>query len=208
MKINKKGFTLIELLAVITIMGILLLVAIPAVSRTIENTRRDTFASVVRNYVNAVRNAVLADEVSCGSTTASGTQNGNYYFAISTADFTDNAKKYITTQTNDLMESGGKSPWGNSDMVGYVLWVKGEGSGSEGAKTTHTTFYAYFSDAIGHGMSELVQDEDITRGKINTSGSNAWQTSTATNSNVGPGKLLASILKQEEDATVTECKLK
>ena len=30
-KLNKKGFTLIELLAVITIMGILMLVAIPAV---------------------------------------------------------------------------------------------------------------------------------------------------------------------------------
>ena len=38
-KINSKGFTLIELLAVITIMGILMLVAIPAVSRTIEKRR-------------------------------------------------------------------------------------------------------------------------------------------------------------------------
>ncbi|MCI8459773.1 MAG: prepilin-type N-terminal cleavage/methylation domain-containing protein, partial [Bacilli bacterium] len=33
--INEKGFTLIELLAVITIMGILMMVAIPAVTRII-----------------------------------------------------------------------------------------------------------------------------------------------------------------------------
>ena len=45
-KINSKGFTLIELLAVITIMGILMMVAIPAVSRTIENSRRDSFADI------------------------------------------------------------------------------------------------------------------------------------------------------------------
>ena len=45
-KMNSKGFTLIELLAVITIMGILMMVAIPSVSRTIEYSRRDTFANI------------------------------------------------------------------------------------------------------------------------------------------------------------------
>ena len=59
MNINSKGFTLIELLAVITILGILMMVAIPNVTRTIENSRRDTFADVAQSYINSVRNSVV-----------------------------------------------------------------------------------------------------------------------------------------------------
>ena len=54
MKINKKGFTLIELLAVIVIMGILMMIAIPAVSRTIENSRKEAFVNVAKNYLKAI----------------------------------------------------------------------------------------------------------------------------------------------------------
>ena len=67
--IDKKGFTLIELLAVITILGILMLVAIPAVSRTIENARKNTFITTAQTYVQAVRNSWAADEISCGAGT-------------------------------------------------------------------------------------------------------------------------------------------
>lgn len=135
-KIGKKGFTLIELLAVITIMGILMLVAIPAISRTIENSRRDTFANAAKEYVNAVRNAVLADNISCGGTTASGTADGTYYFALN------------QTTIKDLMEAGGKSPFGGADMVGYVKWIKT----SSGGKTT-TTYSISLSDTGKHGLS-------------------------------------------------------
>lgn len=114
-KINSKGFTLIELLAVITIMGILMMVAIPSISRTIENSRRDTFGDVAKAYVNAVRNAILADEITCNGVAASATETGIYYLKLDTAS---------DENTQNLMESGGKSSWANANVKGYVKWVK------------------------------------------------------------------------------------
>ena len=155
-KINSKGFTLIELLAVITIMGILMMAAIPAVSRTIENTRRDTFATLAKTYINAVRNANIGDELKCGSfNTSSATTNGYYYFPIDTT----------TQTTKDIMESGGMSSWGNTDVRGYVAWKKINNSASDGY---NYTYYAVLVDIGNHGIGKMTAENDITRSKVLT----------------------------------------
>ena len=61
-RVNKKGFTLIELLAVIVILGVLMLVAIPAVTRYIEKSRRQAFISSVNSLVDSVRYGVISDD--------------------------------------------------------------------------------------------------------------------------------------------------
>lgn len=156
-KIDSKGFTLIELLAVITILGILMLVAIPAVSRTIENSRRDTFADNAKNYINTVRNAVLADELSCtGYSTVSATPDGTYYVQINTKSGETGYQS-----TSDLMEKVARSPWGGSEIIGYVKWVK-----TTSGEKTITKYYAYLTDTGKHGMEEEVEDDQIARGKI------------------------------------------
>ena len=131
-KLDVKGFTLIELLAVITIMGILMMVAIPSISRTIENSRRDTFADLAKQYVNTVRNSVLADELMCGTVTASATANGTYYFKIDSTE----------QPTKDLMESGGTSSWGGAEVKGFVEWTKNDAT----AGRTKTTYSVYLVD--------------------------------------------------------------
>ena len=56
MKKNKKGFTLIELLAVIIILGVLMIIAIPSVTTYIQSSRKSAFIDTGAAYVDAVRN--------------------------------------------------------------------------------------------------------------------------------------------------------
>ena len=164
--LRSAGFTLIELLAVITILGILMMVAIPSVSRTIENSRRDTFADVAKEYVNQVRNAVLADELSCkisdtATQSVGATPDGVYYYAIDTT----------STGTTDLMESGGKSSWSNAEIKGYVAWKK-ETKTTSGTNTKTTTTYAtLLVDAGEHGIDTFTLEKDISRSKVTTAAS-------------------------------------
>ena len=82
---NSKGFTLIELLAVITIMGILLFVGVPAIMKTINNSKKDTAEVSVKRYANEVDKEIKSYEIDNGEVkdgSYSIMKNGNLCLAV------------------------------------------------------------------------------------------------------------------------------
>ena len=98
---NKLGFTLIELLAVIIILGVIMLIAIPSVTSVISDSRKETYIDTVKEYVKGATILVNSGE------------------EISFYD--KNATMYIPT-TCIPTESGGKSPFGEFEP-GYVVVI-------------------------------------------------------------------------------------
>jgi type IV pilus assembly protein PilA len=61
--VNKKGFTLIELLAVILILGIIALIAIPIVNNIIKEAKRGAFATTAANLTAAIESACSLEQL-------------------------------------------------------------------------------------------------------------------------------------------------
>jgi len=115
---NKKGFTLIELLAVIIILGILMIIAVPAVTKYIDGTRKSTYVNSAKGLVGGARTLANSGKLNMDDT------NTTYYIPT----------EYIKTES-DL-----KTPYGEltEAYVGVICddeghsyyWVSRDNTGT------------------------------------------------------------------------------
>ena len=127
-KMNKKGFTLIELLAVIVILGLLMAIAIPSVTKYITQSRKKTLTSTIGNYMSALTNEV---------------NNLDY-------TFTEANVIYAVPVECISLERGGTNPFGtwypkNENQWAAVLVQYDD-------KTSSYTYGFTFKDSAGYGI--------------------------------------------------------
>ena len=102
---NKKGFTLIELLAVIIILGILMIIAIPSVTRYISDSRKNAYVDTAKEIVGGARNMVNEGKLEMYDTDVT-------YYIESSCIKTENASK---------------SPYGEFTKAYVVVTYDGKG---------------------------------------------------------------------------------
>jgi len=96
---DKSGFTLIELLAVIIILGVIMLIAMPSVTRYIKDSRKNTYVDTARKYIEGAANLVNSGEL----------------------DIYDTDTTYYIPSSCISLESGGDSPYGGKFNPAYIL---------------------------------------------------------------------------------------
>ena len=102
---KNKAFTLIELLAVIIILGILMLIAIPSVTNYINNSRKSTYVTTVNELIRITINKVNSGDLNM---------------------FDTDTTYYVPCTCLKLENGEAKSPYGKFDPAYVVVTFDGE----------------------------------------------------------------------------------
>lgn len=148
---DENGFTLIELLAVIVILGILMIVAIPQVTKYIENSKKSTYADTAKSYIDSARYMLLNDDFTTG-------------YNDSTCTLPEESKTiYIKLNDIKLEKGGTNSSYGKAfDLDNSFVMVKNNGGKFE--------YSIFIKDAGKNGTVEITAETDVDKTKIKKGG--------------------------------------
>lgn len=122
---KKKGFTLIELLAVIIILALLMAIAIPSVTKYIDQSRKKTYIQTLDSYADGFAKMVANGDI---------------------GGFTDENTVYYVPHSCINLEKGGlKSPNGDWDFAYILISVENR----------NLKYYAYAKDIKGFGVEGI-----------------------------------------------------
>ena len=130
---KKNGFTLIELLAVIIILGILMIIAIPSVTKYINDSRKSSYIDTAKEIASGARNLVNEGKLEMYDTTTT-------YYIPANCIKTENGGNAI-------------SPYGDfvKDRTYVVVTYDGQGY----------SYYWVSLDETGQGVSELKSIDEL-----------------------------------------------
>lgn len=158
MKQNNKGFTLIELLAVIVILAILVAVAIPSVTKYLNDARKGSMQNEAAELVTAARTYIVANNI---------TTSGNFIFDIGSKKAywvpTTGTQKEIE---NVVQKNLKNSPYGNEYKAAYVEVTRNTSTGASEFKL-HLSDGIYCFDGIDESVlsvdANLISDTEAVK---------------------------------------------
>ncbi len=154
-KENKKGFTLIELLAVIVILAILMMTAIPAVTQAIAKSRRDTYATNAKKFIDAVRTDLFDGDLFVKN----GTQE-----AGSICQAPTNGTYVAVPITTVVLERGGKtSSFGKDYESGYVIVANTQ---TDSSRSDKFKYYFVGIDKGKNGVENYIEENNLNRSSV------------------------------------------
>ena len=168
MKKNIKGFTLIELLAVIVILGVLLAIAIPSVSKYINTAKKSTFIINVKEYADAAKKELNLIDTDLQSPVSHGEATVISFDELRTS-----------------LENGGKKSSYGAEFDNQYSYVMVVNDGT--AEKPHYTYYVAALDKKGYGIgtktttanAHLIAYDNLSNENVVQVGSNGILPATA-----------------------------